>query len=199
MAAEIKKEIELEIGHVLFIDIVGYSKLLIDEQRDYLHKLNKVFRRTDSFRAAYAARKLTRLPTGDGMALVFATTPDAPVSCALQISKALQSHPELQVRMGIHSGPVRGITHVNDRSNVAGAGINLAQRVMDCGDAGHILLSKHVADDLEQYRQWRSHLHDLGECEVKHDVRVHVVNLYTGELGNQAVPEKLRQAKTTQP
>src|SRR5436190_9122159 len=131
------------------------------------------------------------------MALVFATTPDAPVSCALQVSKALRSHPELRVRIGIHSGPVSGTTDVNDRSNVAGAGINLAQRVMDCGDGGHILLSKHVADDLEQYRQWRSHLHDLGECEVKHDVRVHVVNLYTDELGNRALPEKFQQAKTT--
>ena len=197
MPAEIKKEIELEIGHVLFIDIVGYSKLLIDEQRDYLHTLNEVVRRTDSFRAADAAGKLTRLPTGDGMALVFATTPDAPVSCAIEISNALRSHPELRVRMGIHSGPVSGTTDVNDRSNVAGAGINLAQRVMDCGDAGHILLSKRVADDLEQYRQWRSHLHDLGECEVKHDVRVHVVNLYTDELGNRELPEKFQQAKAT--
>src|SRR6266478_4314999 len=196
MAAEVKKEIELEIAHVLFIDIVGYSKLLIDEQRDYLHTLNEVVRETDSFRAAEAAGKLTRLPTGDGMALVFATTPDAPVSCALQTAKALRSHSELRVRMGIHSGPVSGITDVNDRSNVAGAGINLAQRVMDCGDAGHILLSKHVADDLEQYRQWRSHLHDLGECEVKHDVRVHVVNLYTDKLGNRELPEKF-QAKAT--
>src|SRR6266436_1896192 len=197
MPSEVKKEIELEIAHVLFIDIVGYSKLLIDEQRDYLHTLNEVVRETDSFRAAEAAGKLTRLPTGDGMALVFATTPDAPVSCALQVSKALRSHPELRVRMGIHSGPVSGITDVNDRSNVAGAGINLAQRVMDCGDGGHILLSKHVADDLEQYRQWRSHLHDLGECEVKHDVRVHVVNLYTDELGNRELPEKFQQAKAT--
>src|SRR5512133_30981 len=194
MAAETKQNIGLEIGHVLFIDIVGYSKLLIDEQRDYSHTLNEVVRRTDSFRAADAAGKLTRLPTGDGMALVFATTPDAPVSCAMEISNALRSHPELRVRMGIHSGPVSGITDVNDRSNVAGAGINLAQRVMDCGDAGHILLSKHVADDLEQYRQWRSHLHDLGECEVKHDVRVHVVNLYTDELGNRETPGKFQTA-----
>src|SRR5512133_839554 len=197
MAAETKQNIGLEIGHVLFIDIVGYSKLLIDEQRDYSHTLNEVVRRTDSFRAADAAGKLTRLPTGDGMALVFATTPDAPVSCAMEISNALRSHPELQVRMGIHSGPVSGITDVNDRSNVAGAGINLAQRVMDCGAAGHILLSKHVADDLEQYRQWRSNLHDLGECEVKHDVRVHVVNLYTDELGNRELPGKFQQAKAT--
>jgi TolB-like protein len=133
------------------------------------------------------------------MALVFATTPDAPVSCALQVSKALRSHPELRVRMGIHSGPVSGITDVNDRSNVAGAGINLAQRVMDCGDAGHILLSKRVADDLEQYRQWRSHLHDLGECAVKHDVRVHVVNLYTDELGNPEVPGKFQKIKVPHP
>src|SRR6266849_1908711 len=199
MPIEIKKEIQLEIAHVLFIDIVSYSKLLIDEQRDYLHTLNEVVRETDSFRAAEAAGKLTRLPTGDGRALVFATTPDAPVSCALQVSKALRSHPELRVRMGIHSGPVSGITDVNGRANVAGAGINMAQRVMDCGDAGHILLSKHVADDLEQYRQWRSNLHDLGECEVKHDVRVHVVNLYTDELGNQAVPQSLRQAVGRKP
>jgi adenylate cyclase len=191
MAAETKQNIGLEIGHVLFIDVVGYSKLLIDEQRDYLHTLNEVARRTDSFRAADAAGKLTRLPTGDGMALVFATTPDAPVSCALEISKALRSHPELQVRMGIHSGPVSGTTDVNDRSNVAGAGINLAQRVMDCGDAGHILLSKRVADDLEQYRQWRSHLHDLGECDVKHDVRVHVFNFYTDDAGNSDLPKKV--------
>src|SRR6478735_57703 len=199
MPSEVKKEIELEIGHVLFIDIVGYSKLLIDEQRDYLHTLNEVVRRTDSFRTADAAGKLTRLPTGDGMALVFATTPDTPVSCALEISNALRSHPELQVRMGIHSGPVSGVVDVSGRSNIAGAGINLAQRVMDCGDAGHILLSKHVADDLEQYRQWRSHLHDLGECEVKHDVRVHVVNLYTDELGNRETPGKFQQVKATQP
>jgi TolB-like protein/class 3 adenylate cyclase/Tfp pilus assembly protein PilF len=194
MAAETKQNIGLEIGHVLFIDIVGYSKLLIDEQRDYLHTLNEVVRRTDSFRAADAVGKLTHLPTGDGMALVFATTPDTPVSCALEISKALRSHPELQVRMGIHSGPVSGVVDVSGRSNIAGAGINLAQRVMDCGDAGHILLSKHVADDLEQYRQWRSHLHDLGECEVKHDVRVHVVNLYTDELGNRETPGKFQTA-----
>jgi class 3 adenylate cyclase len=199
VSTEVRKEIGLEIGHVLFIDIVGYSKLLIDEQRDYLHTLNEVVRRTDSFRAADAAGKLTHLPTGDGMALVFATTPDTPVSCALEISKGLRSHPELQVRMGIHSGPVSGVVDVGGRSNIAGAGINLAQRVMDCGDAGHILLSKHVADDLEQYRQWRSHLHDLGECEVKHDVRVHVVNLYTDEVGKAEPPEKFQKAKESPP
>src|SRR6266478_3644057 len=195
MAAEVKKEIELEIAHVLFIDIVGYSKLLIDEQRDYLHTLNEVVRETDSFRPAEAAGKLTRLPTGDGMALVFATTPDAPVSCALQINKALRSHPEVQVRMGIHSGPVSGITDVNDRSNVAGAGINLAQRVMDCGDAGHILLSKHVADDLEHYPRWQPYLHELGECAVKHGVRVSIVNLYTDDAGNPALPTRLAAQK----
>src|SRR5215468_2086411 len=193
MPTEIKKEIALEIAHVLFIDIVGYSKLLIDEQRDYLHTLNEVVRETDSFRAADAAGKLTRLPTGDGMALVFPTRPDAPVSCALQIAKGLRSHPELRVRMGIHSGPVSGITDVNDRSNVAGAGINLAQRVMDCGNAGHILLSRRVAEDLEQYRQWQPCLHDLGECEVKHGTRVHVFNLYTDGVGNPEQPEKLKR------
>src|SRR5436853_4718291 len=192
MAAEVKKEIELEIAHVLFIDIVGYSKLLIDEQRDYLHTLNEVVRETDSFRAAEAAGKLTRWPTGDGMALVFATTPDAPVSCALQVSKALRSHPELKLRMGIHSGPVSGVTDVNDRSNVAGAGINMAQRVMDCGDAGHILLSKRVGDDLAQDGRWRPQLHELGECAVKHGVGVFVVNLYTDKIGNPQLPEKIK-------
>jgi TolB-like protein/class 3 adenylate cyclase/Tfp pilus assembly protein PilF len=194
MSAEVKKEIELEIAHVLFIDIVGYSKLLINEQHELLQELNQIVRTTEAFRAAEAAGKLIRLPTGDGMALAFATTPEAPVQCALEISKALKSHPELRVRMGIHSGPVSGLVDVNDRSNIAGAGINMAQRVMDCGDAGHILLSRHVAEDLEQYRQWQPHLHDLGECEVKHGVRVHVVNLYTDDLGNPELPEKFKQA-----
>jgi class 3 adenylate cyclase len=194
MSGEAKKEIQLEIAHVLFIDIVGYSKLLIDEQRDCLHTLNEVVRETDSFRAVDAAGKLTRLPTGDGMALVFATTPDAPVQCALEISKALKNHPEVRVRMGIHSGPVSAVTDVNDRSNMAGARINMAQRVMDCGDVGHILLSRHVAEDLEQYRRWQSHLHDLGECEVKHGARIHVVNLYTEELGNPDLPDKFKRA-----
>jgi TolB-like protein/Tfp pilus assembly protein PilF len=192
MAAEVKAQVELEIAHVLLIDIVGYSKLLTDEQRDSLHTLNGIVRATESFRAADAAGKLTRLPTGDGMVLVFSTTPDAPVLCAVQAAKALQSHPALSVRMGIHSGPVSGVTDLNDRSNVAGAGINMAQRVMDCGDAGHILLSKHVADDLEGYRQWRPFLHDLGSCEVKHGMRVGVVNFYSNGIGNRQVPRKFR-------
>jgi class 3 adenylate cyclase len=190
MPAESKSDLRLEIAHVLFIDIVGYSKLLINEQRESLEELNQVVRGTDAFREAEAAGKFTRLPTGDGMALVFSTTPEAPVECALQISKALKSRPELRVRMGVHSGPVSGITDVNDRSNVAGGGINMAQRVMDCGDAGHILLSKRVAADLEQYRHWQAYLHDLGDCQVKHDVTVSVVNLYTDEAGNPVLPEK---------
>src|SRR5439155_20490565 len=165
MSAAVDKEIQLEIGHVLFIDIVGYSKLLINEQHELLQELNQVVRTTETFRAAEADGKLIRLPTGDGMALAFATTPDAPVQCALEISKALKSHPELRVRMGVHSGAVSGMTDVNDRSNVAGAGINMAQRVMDCGDAGHILLSKRVAEDLGQYRHWQPNLHELGDCE----------------------------------
>src|SRR5438132_1325673 len=193
MLAAVKKEIQLEIAHVLFIDIVDYSKLLINEQRELLQELNQIVRTTEAFRAAEAAGKLIRLPTGDGMALAFATTPDAPVQCALEISKALKSHPELHVRMGIHSGPVSGLVDVNDRSNIAGAGINLAQRVMDCGDAGHILLSRHVAEDLEQYRQWQPCLHDLGEFEVKHGARVHVFNLYTDGVGNPATPEKFKR------
>ncbi len=194
MAAEIKKDIELEIGHVLFIDIVGYSKGLINEQSESLQKLKEIVWATEQFRLAQAEGKLLRLPTGDGGALVFRNNPEAPVLCAMEISKELKRHPELQVRMGIHSGPVNEITDLNAQANIAGAGINIAQRVMDCGDAGHILLSRHVAEDLEQYRQWQPHLHDLGECEVKHGVRLHAVNLYTDDVGNPAVPQKFKRA-----
>src|SRR5437870_12254529 len=191
---EPKSDLRLEIAHVLFIDIVGYSKRRIDEQHELLGDLNRLVRNTEAFRSAETSGKLIRVPTGDGVALVFSTTPEAPVKCALEISKALRSHSELRVRMGIHSGPVSGIMDVNDRSNIAGAGINVAQRVMDCGDAGHILLSKRVAEDLEQYRQWRPQLHELGECEVKHGTRLHAVNLYTDEVGNSQVPEKFKTA-----
>src|SRR5438132_6781014 len=190
MASEVKKEIALEIAHVLFIDIVGYSKLLMNEQRALLDTLNQIVRGTDEFASAEAAGRLIKVPTGDGMALVFYNSPEAPVECALEISRALKTHPNLRLRMGVHSGPVSGVIDVNERANVAGAGINTAQRVMDCGDAGHILLSRHVAEDLEQYGHWQPHLHDLGECEVKHGVHVHVVNLYTEELGNPELPEK---------
>ena len=190
MSAETRSDLRLEIAHVLFIDIVGYSKLLINEQQESIQELNEIVRGTEAFRAAETAGQLTRIPTGDGMALVFSTTPDAPLQCALEIGKALKSRPDLRVRMGIHSGPVSAVTDVNERSNIAGGGINMAQRVMDCGDAGHILLSKRVAEDLAQYRQWQPHLHDLGECQVKHDVTVSVVNLYTSEAGNAALPEK---------
>jgi len=195
--AEPKSDLRLEIAHVLFIDIVGYSKHLIDEQHELLQALNQIIRNTEAFRSAETSGKLIRVPTGDGMALVFSTTPEAPVQCALEIGKELRSNSELQVRMGIHSGPVSGIMAVNDRSNIAGAGINVAQRVMDCGDAGHILLSKRVAEDLEQYRQWRPYLHELGECEVKHGVRVSLANLYSDEVGNPAIPEKLKRERET--
>src|SRR6266446_3511690 len=184
MSAEGKKEIQLEIGHVLFIDITGYSKLMIDEQSSQLQTLKEIVRGTEQFRSAQAEGKLLRLPTGDGGALVFRNNPEAPVLCAMEISKELKRHPELQVRMGIHSGPVNEITDLNEQANIAGAGINLAQRVMDCGDAGHILLSKRVADDLENYPRWQPYLHDLGECEVKHGVRIGIVSLYDDEIGN---------------
>jgi TolB-like protein/class 3 adenylate cyclase len=195
MSAEVKKQIELEIAHVLFIDTVGYSKLLIDEQRDLIDALNQLVRSTAEFRSAEAAGKLIKIATGDGMVLVFYNRPEAPIECALQISRALKEHPELRLRMGVHSGPVSGVIDVNERPNVAGAGINVARRVMDCGDAGHILLSQHVADDLEQYGRWRPHLHDLGECEAKHGVHVHVFNFYTDELGNPATPDKVKKGK----
>src|SRR5436309_8251495 len=192
MSAAVNKEIQLEIAHVLFIDIVGYSKLLITEQSELLRRLSDVVRETEQFRSAEAQGKLVRLPTGDGMALVFRNNPEAPVKCALELSKKLKAHPELSVRMGIHSGPVNEVADVNERTNITGAGINVAQRVMDCGDAGHILLSKHVADDLEQYPQWRSHLHELGQCEVKHGVRIGVTNLYLNGIGNAQLPKKFQ-------
>src|ERR1044071_5035278 len=194
MSLDTASEVKLEIGHVLCIDIVGYSQLLITQQSDYLETLKRIVRSTEEFRAAEAEGKLLRLPTGDGGALVFRTTPEAPVLCALEIARELKNHPELRVRIGVHSGPVNEITDLNEQANIAGAGINIAQRVMDCGDDGHILLSQHVADDLEQYPRWRPLLHDLGECEVKHGVRVHLFNLYGDDFGNPAVPAKLQSA-----
>src|SRR3954453_10934315 len=192
MSADTASEVKFEIGHVLFIDIVAYSQLLITQQSQQLDTLRRIVRGTEQFRLAEAEGKLLRLPTGDGGALVFRTSPEAPVLCAVEISRELKNHPELRVRMGIHSGPVNAITDLNEQANIAGAGINYAQRVMDCGDAGHILLSKHVAEDLEHYPRWQAFLHRLGECQVKHGVRVGVVNLYNAEVGNAQVPKKFR-------
>src|SRR3954454_12872286 len=183
-------DVKFEIGHVLFLDIVGYSKLLINEQSEQIQTLREIARGTEQFRLAEGEGKLVRLPTGDGGALVFRNSREAPVLCALEISKALKSHPELHVRMGIHSGPVNEVTDLNEQANIAGAGVNIAQRIMDCGDADHILVSKHAAEDLEQYDQWQPSLHDLGECEGKHGERLHVVNLYNNEIGNSAAPAK---------
>jgi TolB-like protein/class 3 adenylate cyclase len=190
MSTEIKKEITLEIAHVLFIDVVGYSKLSINEQHAAVEELNQIVRTSEQFQRAEAAGRLLKIATGDGIALVFYTSPEAPVQCAVEISRALKEHPRLHLRMGIHSGPVSGVIDVNNRPNLAGAGLNMAQRVMDCGDAGHILLSKHVAEDLEEYEQWRPLLHDLGTCEVKHGGRVGVTNLYSDEVGNPQLPKK---------
>ena len=195
MSPASSSDVKLEIGHVLFIDIVGYSKLLINEQSEQMQELREIVRGTEQFKKAEAEGKLLRLPTGDGGALVFRTSAEAPVLCALEIGKELKKHPELRVRMGIHSGPVNEITDLNEQANIAGAGINVAERVMDCGDAGHILLSQHVADDLEQFPRWRPYLHDLGTFEVKHGVRVNVVNLYSDEIGNARLPEKIQAIK----
>ncbi len=198
MSAGSKLDLPLEIAHILLIDVVGYSKLLVNEQIELLQELNQIVRSTECFRAAESKGKLNRVPTGDGMALLFYRSPEEPVRCALEISRTLKDHPHIQVRMGVHSGPVSQVTDVNDRTNIAGAGINIAQRVMDCGDAGHILLSKHLAEDLVEYRHWRPHLHDLGECEVKYGLRLHLVNLYKDGLGNAQVPEKLRRGRRKQ-
>src|SRR5437588_1952123 len=201
MSADTPSEVKFDIGHVLFIDIVGYSKLLINEQSEQIQPLRKIVRGAEQFRLAEAEGKLVRLPTGDGAALVFRTNVESPALCALEITRELQKHPgskekpQLRLRMGIHSGPVNEVVDLNEQANIAGAGINIAQRVMDCGDAGHILVSKRVADDLEHYSQWRSLLHELGECEVRHGLRISLLNLYGDETGNPELPEKFRQAK----
>src|SRR6266566_5076245 len=198
MDAEIKKEIALEIAHVLFMDIVAYSKMAMDDQRAAIEKLNQVVQSTDEYRKAESENRLLKIATGDGMALIFYHSPEDPVECALEIGRALkEQHPELRLRMGINSGPVSGVVDVNGRANVAGAGINVAQRVMDSRDAGHILLSKRVAEDLQQFKHWRPHLYHLGECEVKHGGRVSLVNLYSDEVGNPAIPEKLEKERET--
>jgi TolB-like protein/Tfp pilus assembly protein PilF len=195
MSTETKKQIALEIAHVLFIDIVGYSKLSINDQTAAVEELNQVVRVSDQLQRAEAASRLLKIATGDGMALVFYASPEAPAQCAVEISRALKEHPRLHVRMGIHSGPVSGVVDVNGRPNLAGAGLNMAQRVMACGDAGHILVSKHVAEDLEEYEHWRPLLHDLGTCEVKHGMRVAIANLYADEVGNPQLPKKFQALK----
>jgi TolB-like protein/Flp pilus assembly protein TadD len=195
MSTEIKRQIALEIAHVLFIDIVGYSKLSINKQQAAVDELNEIVKASGEFQKADAAGRLIKIPTGDGMALVFYTSPEAPAQCAIEISRAVKGHPRLQLRMGIHSGPVSGVIDVNGHANLAGAGLNIAQRVMDCGDAGHILLSKHVAEDLEEYEQWRPLLHDLGVCEVKHGMRVAIENLYADQVGNPQLPKKFQALK----
>src|SRR5437667_5825515 len=200
MPSERSSDVKFEIGHVLFIDIVGYSKLLINEQSEQIQKLKGIVRGTEQFRLAEAQGKLVRLPTGDGGALVFRNSPEAPVLCALEITKELQKDtgskekPQLRLRMGIHSGPVNEVTDLNEQANIAGAGINIAQRVMDCGDAGHILLSRHVADDLKHYARWRPYLHEIGECKVKHGEIISLVHFYTEELGNPQRPQNIRGA-----
>src|SRR5438552_6681596 len=191
MVAKIRSDLHLEIAHVLFVDVVGYSRLLVNEQREVVQQLNEIVRAAPQFRQSSAAGKLIRIATGDGMALVFFQSPEEPVHCAMEIAKALKSYPHIRLRMGVHSGPVDQVTDVNDQTNVAGAGINIAQRVMDCGDAGHILVSERVADDLAQDRLWLPLLHELGEIEVKHGVKLGIVNLYTAELGNSRAPQRL--------
>ena len=189
---EVKKKIQLEIAHVLFIDIVGYSKLSINDQHGAVDELTRAVRGSERFQNAETDGRLTKIPSGDGMALVFHQSPEEPVECAVEISRAMKEHPEIRLRMGVHSGPVSGVIDVNERTNVAGAGINMAQRVMDCGDSGHILLSKHVAEDLEEYEKWRPLLHDLGTCEVKHGLRVGVANLYGDESATRIRQKKFQ-------
>jgi len=183
---------ELEIAHVLFMDIVGYSRLMIDQQTGTLNQFQEVVRGTCAFGRAEARLDLIRIPTGDGMALVFFRDMEAAVRCAVEVGQRLRSLPEIPLRMGLHSGPVYRVADINAAENVAGAGINMAQRVMDCGDAGHILVSSTLAENLRQLSAWSPLLHDLGTCEVKHGVRLHLYNLYRDDVGNPELPEKLR-------
>jgi class 3 adenylate cyclase len=189
----------LEIAHVLFIDIVGYSKLLTDEQSEALQELNQIVRNTEAAREAEATGQLIILPTGDGMALVFTGSVDGPAECALEVSQTLHAQPSLPVRMGIHSGPVQHVRDANERENISGVGINIARRVMDCGDAGHILVSKRFAGDLAQHRRWQRYLHELGDVEVKHGVVVSLVNLYAETIGNPAPPACVTRVRRTEP
>jgi hypothetical protein len=195
MAGEEQKKLRLEIAHVLFMDIVNYSELLTDEQSGALQELNQIVRNTEAAREAEAAGELTILPTGDGMALVFTGSVEEPVECALEISHSLRAQPSLSVRMGIHSGPVHHVKDASERGNIAGVGINIAQRVMDCGDAGHILVSKRVADDLAQQRRWQPYLHELGDVEVKHGVVVSLVNFYAETIGNPTPPARIGKVR----
>lgn len=195
MSAEAKTEIQLEIAHVLFIDIVGYSKLSIDQQRAAVDELTQIVRATKQFHKADASNRLIKIATGDGMALVFYTSPEAPVRCATEVSQALKNHPRLRVRMGVHSGPVSGVVDVAGHANLTGVGLNLAHRVMGCGDAGHVLLSKRVAEDLAEFEEWRPLLYDLGTCEVKHGLQLGIVNLWSDEIGNPRLPEKFEALK----
>ena len=191
--AETKQDLQLEIAHILLIDVVGYSKLLVNEQIEVLQELNRIVRNTKSFRAAEASNKLIRVPAGDGMALLFLRSPEEPIECALEISKTLRGHQQIQLRMGVHSGPINRVPDVNDETDIAGSGMNVAQRVLDCGDAGHILLSNHVAEDLVQSRHWKPYLYDLGEYKVKHGLRLHLFNFCKDGFGNLQIPQKLKQ------
>jgi TolB-like protein/Tfp pilus assembly protein PilF len=195
MPSESGTSVRLQIGHVLFMDLVGYSRLLLDEQRQYMEQLTEIVRGTEQARSAKEAGTLIRLPVGDGMALVFFDSPEAPVRCAIEISEKLKEFPQLKLRMGIHSGPINEVRDVNDSANVAGAGINLAQRVMDCGDDRHILLSKRVAEDLGHSREWGPYLHDLGEHAVKHGVPIFLVNFYGDGVGNPELPKIIQQSQ----
>jgi class 3 adenylate cyclase len=187
------------LGHVLFMDIVAYSRLPMDEQRKLVAMLQDAVRQTSTFLHAQRNQRLVCLPTGDGIALVFFGDPEYPVRCAVELSQALRGHPEIKLRMGIHSGPVYQVDDINANHNVSGGGINVAQRVMDCGDEGHILVSEVVADMLVQVGKWDKCLHDLGETEVKHGLRVHLYNLHTGDAGNEELPQKMKSAPAALP
>ena len=186
-----RTDLDLETGHILFIDIVGLARMLALEQQESLHKLSQIIRNTDAGKTT--EEELPRLSTGSGLALAFATTADAAVRCAMQISTGWRTYPELKLRMGIHTGPVNRMTEANDRIGVAGPGVNVARRVTDCGDTGHILLSRHAVERLSDRSHWQPYLHDLGECEVTNGEVIAVVNFYTDEVGNSSPPKRFKR------
>jgi serine/threonine protein kinase len=181
----------LEMAYVLFMDIVGYSKLPMDLQTEYLRQLQEVVRSSSAFQQGQLDDRLIPLPTGDGMALAFFGDPLAAICCAFEVSEVLKGYPHIELRMGVNTGPVYRFADINANRNVVGGGINVAQRVMDCGDARHILVSQTVASVLLELGEWRNRLHDLGTHPVKHGVLIHLYNVYSDTVGNSSIPTEL--------
>jgi len=195
----VSREFTAEAAHILFVDIVSYSLLPMEEQNKTIDWLQNLVKALPDFQRAIGSKEMISLATGDGLALVFIRDLEAPARCAQQLSLQISSCPGLDLRMGIHTGPVYHRADINENRNISGSGINIAQRVMDCGDKGHILMSKSTAEMLAQLSTWRGMLHDLGEVKVKHGVKIHLVNFFSEQFGNPEVPSKLNQKTNADP